>query len=111
MSAQHYLHELRAWLHHSAAKLRARRQFAALALTEVAADIADDAIAMSNRCAAAGHKSETYDREAEALLAAFLAEHVDLSSDERAELRRAIALVHRSAEADHEISELAAVPA
>jgi hypothetical protein len=107
----HYLAELRDWLHATAEKLRAARQFHPLARVAVADDITADAIALSNSLAAAGHRSECYDLEAERILERLLAEHADLTADERRELRRAKALVHRSAEADHEITELAAVPA
>jgi hypothetical protein len=109
-----YCRELHAWLHATADILREARAFRFLAREHVAvdivADVANSAKRFSEAMRDAGHRSECYDLEASAVLENFLRGHADLTADERKEIRRALALVHRSAEADHEISELAAVP-
>jgi hypothetical protein len=112
MSApNYYLAELHAWLIATAQRLRAAREFATLARIEVANDIAEDAIRVSRDLVAAGHRSECYDLEAEKLLVELLENNRHLNDEERRCLRLAKTLVHRSAAADHEITELAAVSA
>jgi uridine phosphorylase len=80
-----YLPEATRWLTGATARFRARREFPAVAHFEVARAIVADATAESRTIAALAHKAETYDREA-------------------------ASFIERSAEADHEASERAAVP-
>ncbi len=105
------LPELRDWLAASVARLRTARQFQPLARVTVAADITADAISHANTVAAAAHRSEALDLEAERILDHLLAEHRDLTAADRAEIKRARSFVHRSALADHAASEAVRVPA
>jgi hypothetical protein len=110
MSAPNYLAELRAWLDDTALRFRSARLFQPLARVAVARDIAADAAKESNAIAQAAHSASTHDREALRILDDVLADG-RVEDSEIPALRRARALVHRSAETDHDIAERAHVPA
>jgi hypothetical protein len=103
------LAELRSWLRGSICRFRSARQFAPVCHLEVAAAITADAATASLALSAAAHSAETHDLEAEKILTGILADG-RVSAEELPALRRAVRLVHRSAEIDHDIAERASLP-
>lgn len=75
---------------------------------ETLQDIVSEAVERNNEVVAVCHASETYDREAVCLLDEVLADG-KVEASEVASLKKARALTHRSAECDHDASELAKV--
>lgn len=105
----HYLAELRDWLRNTAEKFRLTRQFQPLVRVAVAQDIVADVIKQECAIAREAYASEQEDREASALLCVCLSH--DLPARDAAIIRQAQRMILRSADRDHAITDLAAVPA
>jgi hypothetical protein len=85
---------------------RAKRQFGELLGWEAAQDIHTEIVTEVRQVRDVAHAAETYDREALRELDVALADDGVINAEEAKKIR---ALVTRSAEADHNASELAAV--
>lgn len=107
-----YLAELSSYLTRAGAKLLGARNFPGAMHLNVAADIAADAIRDHHALAALAHRAETHDREAERLItAAQLPASDGGAAITPREMRPIRALIHRSAEEDHDLAERTTVPA
>lgn len=97
--------ELRSFLAHWHAELRRCGQFAHLLDVECAEEIAAEERATVEKIRAMAHRAEVHDLEAAKLLRQALVDGLDKS--DLPAVRRALALLERSAREDHEISEVA----
>lgn len=104
-----YILELRGWLARCTAQFRTRRHYAAASHFEVGQEILADEIAARRTEAARAHRAEVHDLEARGILADTLADGRVLPAEIPA-LRRALALIDRSAADDHALAESLTLP-
>lgn len=105
-----YLAELSRWLDHCTKHFRAARIYHAASHFEVGEQILADELAARAGEAAIAHRAEVHDLEARHLLAAALADDA-VTPAEIPALRRALALIDRSAADDHALAESLLPPA
>jgi hypothetical protein len=96
--------ELTGYLAKFSARCRAARWFPALAHVSAVADIAQDVEATRAHAEALAHKAEVHDAEAEAVLDEALLDGLDAADIPR--VRKAIAALRRSREADQQLGQL-----